>query len=55
MLKVGGLVIFDDYGWQLPVDPLERPRPALDAFTTIFAGKLELVHAGWQLTLRKLS
>ncbi|MDB4954661.1 MAG: O-methyltransferase, family 3 protein [Myxococcales bacterium] len=54
MLKVGALVTFDDYGWELPVDPLERPQPALDAFMTIFAGKFELVHKSWQLTLRKL-
>lgn len=55
MLVVGGIATFDDYGWELPVDPLQRPRPALDAFMQIFAGKFEVLHQGWQLTLRKLS
>ena len=47
LVKVGGLVICDDYLW---ADPrfggnrtLGRPKIALDAFTTIYADKLRMV------------
>lgn len=44
LLKVGGYLIFDDYLWHenLPggIDPIRCPKPAIDAFTAIYARKI---------------
>ncbi|WP_420466764.1 class I SAM-dependent methyltransferase [Panacagrimonas sp.] len=44
LLRVGGVMIFDDYQWRMkpPLgdNPLTRPRPAIDAFARLFADKL---------------
>jgi predicted O-methyltransferase YrrM len=54
LMKKGGLATFDDYGWQAHDDPRQRPTMALDAFVDIFKGKVEVVHKGYQLVLRRL-
>ena len=39
LLEVGGVVVFDDYGWALlGDDPLLRPGPAIDAFVSLVVG-----------------
>lgn len=47
LLRVGGVMIFDDYLWSMEpalfVDPLNMPKPAIDAFTTIFMRKARLI------------
>jgi hypothetical protein len=53
LLKDGGLMVFDDYGWGPPRDILHRPKLAIDAFTNIYAEQLQLVHAGYQLVVKK--
>lgn len=53
LVPIGGTVTWDDYGWTVPADPLERPRPAIDAFLAIMAGRFELVHKAWQVTIRR--
>jgi predicted O-methyltransferase YrrM len=49
LLKVGGVMAFDDYIWQeaLPYgkDPLRCPKPAIDAFVNINMRKLDIVPA----------
>ena len=60
LLKVGGVIVFDDYLWQekLPygVDPLRSPKMAVDSFTTIFARKLQLIQAPlYQFFVRKVA
>ena len=60
LLKVGGHLVFDDYLWAeaLPggVDPLRCPKPAIDAFTTLYCRKLQILHAPlYQLYVRKLA
>jgi len=54
LLKPGGLLVFDD--WQMdPALPAElRPTVAIDAFVTAYRRRLELVHRGYQLIVRKL-
>jgi predicted O-methyltransferase YrrM len=46
LMRPGGLVICDDYSWQLTpsatVDVLDTPKIAVDAFTTIFRRKIHL-------------
>lgn len=49
LLKVGGRLVFDDYVWceDLPYghDPIRCPKPAIDAFTTLYCRKLQIREA----------
>ena len=49
LLKLGGVMIFDDYIWKeanlKAIDLLRSPKIAIDAFTTIFARKLRIIPA----------
>jgi len=53
LLKTGGVMVFDDYLWGNPRDVLHRPKAAIDAFTTLFAEELEIIHVGYQAVIRK--
>ena len=53
LLKVGGLLIFDDYRWEVTQPPAERPLMAIDFFTETFRDRIEIVHRDYQLILRK--
>lgn len=53
LLKPKGIMVFDDYLWGDPRDILHRPKPAIDAFTNIFAEEVEIIHVGYQLVVRK--
>lgn len=53
LLKSKGMMVFDDYMWGDPRDILHRPKPAIDAFTNLFAEEAEIVHVGYQLVVRK--
>jgi predicted O-methyltransferase YrrM len=47
LLRVGGLMIFDDYIWSMESpgrqDPFNMPKPAIDAFLNIFQRKMLIV------------
>jgi len=47
LLRVGGVMVFDDYLWSmetaLQADPLNMPKPAIDAFATIFMRKVRVL------------
>ena len=58
LLKVGGLLIFDDYLWSMEAqgkqDPLNMPKPAIDAFVNLHQRKLSVIGAPlYQLYTRK--
>lgn len=60
LLKPGGLLIFDDDrwgGWVNPGNasdaPTDFPKAAIDAFYQCFVARLEVVHNGYQLILRR--
>ena len=59
LLKLGGVMIFDDYIWNeanlKAIDLLRSPKIAIDAFTTIFARKLIMIPAesGYQVCVEK--
>ena len=60
LLKVGGVMVFDDYLWHenLPygVDPLRCPKMAVDAFTNIFCRSIKILQAPlYQLIVRKIA
>ncbi|WP_175165002.1 class I SAM-dependent methyltransferase [Paraburkholderia fynbosensis] len=60
LLKVGGIIVFDDYLWSEPLpsgkDPLRCPKPAIDTFVNLNFRKLEVLSAPlYQLYVRKVS
>ena len=58
LLKVGGVLIFDDYTWaghKLSVDPVDYPKLAIDPFVQCFDEHLQVIHNSRQLIVKKLS
>ena len=53
LLKVGGVIIFDDYRWGREYPDEIRPGMAVDAFLTAFRNHVEVVHHGYQVMVRK--
>ena len=53
LLKVGGVIIFDDYRWGREYPDEIRPGMAVDTFITAYRNHLELVHKGYQVIVRK--
>ena len=54
LLKVGGVMVFDDYGWGEPLPPTHKPKMAIDAFVKVYQEKAHVVHVGYQYTIQKL-
>jgi predicted O-methyltransferase YrrM len=56
-VKVDGIVLFDDYKWpgdpNYPLDTL--PGPAIDAFLKIYRHRVDVIHNGYQLAIRRKS
>lgn len=60
LLRVGGLMIFDDYLWSMEAagrqDFYNMPKPAIDAFLNIFQRKMSVLGAPlYQLYTRKIA
>ena len=60
LLRINGIIAFDDYLWQEPLpggtDPIRCPKPAIDAFTNIYCRKLRIISAPvYQLYAQKIS
>lgn len=58
LLKVGGVLIFDDYLWSIEPqgnqDAFNMPKPAIDSFVNIYQRKLQVISAPlYQLYLIK--
>lgn len=54
-LKIGGIMLFDDYKWCDPV--LKRhhfPEPGIDAFLGLCDFEVEVTHRGYQVAVRKV-
>jgi predicted O-methyltransferase YrrM len=47
LLRVGGFMVFDDYLWSMEQpgsqDPLNMPKPAIDAFLNVFQRKMLII------------
>jgi predicted O-methyltransferase YrrM len=54
LLKTGGVLVFDDYLWSLNADLLNRPKIAIDAFTSIFNSQIKTLVVGHQYAIQKL-
>ena len=58
LLKVGGLAIFNDYGWRNPQDSSQNPKAGIDRFLNSINGKWELVTRSpqsFQFIVRKIA
>ena len=58
LLKVGGLAIFNDYGWRNFQDSSQNPKAGIDRFLNSINGKWELVTRSpqsFQFIVRKIA
>jgi predicted O-methyltransferase YrrM len=57
MLKVGGITIFDDYLWVVNKEwPLYKtPAMGIDPFLSIYDRRVEVIHRGQLLVMRRIS
>lgn len=53
LLKDGGVLIVDDYRWQLAQPPGDRPKVAVDWFYTLFRDEFEVVDTRYQAIFRR--
>lgn len=53
LLKPRGIMMFDDYLWQIDDPPATRPQMAIDLFLSGFEPELEILHHGEQVIVRK--
>ncbi len=51
ILKPGGLLIFDDYGWNGSVE--FPPRSAIDVFLQLWMTQIEVLYKGYQVFVRR--
>ncbi len=54
VVKVGGLIIFDDYEFTFPDNPEQNTKIGIDLFLEMFSSQLEVVHKGYQLIVKKI-
>ena len=54
LIAPGGLVIFDDYQWAEMPDPMDNPKPGIDAFLTSIEGQYRMVHNDYQVAIEKV-
>jgi predicted O-methyltransferase YrrM len=54
LLKVGGIIAFDDYLWQHPFGEPFNPKPAIDLFQQMYRNESQLIVSNWQVWLRKV-
>lgn len=53
ILKVGGVMIFDDYEWTAMEQEVDRPKAAIDSFLSCYARQMEVLGIGWQVAIKK--
>jgi predicted O-methyltransferase YrrM len=53
LLRPGGLIGFDDYGWNGFPEPERCPALAVDAFLAVMRGRFAELHRGYQVWVRK--
>jgi tetratricopeptide (TPR) repeat protein len=55
LVKIGGLIVFDDYGYKFPDGIIDQPaKIAIDAIVKIFDRKVKVLHQGYQMFLEKV-
>ena len=54
LMAPGGLVILDDYLWAEMPDPMDNPKPGVDAFLASIEGQYRMVPNGFQVAIATL-
>jgi len=54
LLKLNGVMAFDDYEWNHPEPNETSPKIAVDLFLQTHKNEIELIHKGWQVWVRKI-
>jgi predicted O-methyltransferase YrrM len=54
LMAPGGLVILDDYQWAEMPEPMDNPKPGVDAFLKSIEGQYRMVHNDYQVAIAKL-
>ena len=55
LLKVDGIMVFDDYSWGHQIAESLRPKVAIDAFVHAYEPRLRVVAHDYQYAVRKIS
>lgn len=55
VLKVGGIMAFDDYDWRGGTSPQQRPKMAIDAFLNIYRDKLIVLFCQYQCWIKRIA
>ena len=53
LLKVGGLIILDDYRWRHYKNPMNNPCSAINAFLKLKKGQYKIIYVFYQLYIMK--
>lgn len=53
LLKCDGLMIFDDYLWEMDKPLAQRPQIAIDLFLEAYVPRLRVVHHGYQVAVQR--
>ena len=53
LLVEGGILIFDDYEWDIMDKDYFRPKIAIDSFINIFKPQLDVIYKGYQIMIQK--
>lgn len=54
MLKIGGILIFDDYLWQYYANPIDNPASAIHSFLKLKNGSYKILRTYYQLIILKI-
>lgn len=55
VLKINGVLIFDDYVWKKMPNDYECPKLAIDNFIKLYSSNIKILNIGYQLILKKIS
>ena len=55
LLKIGGILFFDDYEWTVYPRPQDCPKLGVDSFLAAYADFIEILpYRGWQVAVRRI-
>ena len=54
LLKVNGIMIFDDYLLKMPQDPEQEPKIGIDSFLQSIQNEYKILHREYQLLIKKV-
>jgi len=54
ILKINGIIIFDDYEWKHFENEIYNPKLAINSFLNIYQDKIEILYIGYQVIIQKI-